>query len=302
MQILIIKNSFLVQGIFGKKFRYKMNPLEENSLDMAVKSSKACLEKANLDAKDIDRIVYIAYNPETFVPPAAIALHHHLGCKDEVISKNMNVNCVGMLIASIETYYLMQSMKHIKNCLIVQSEYTSVLGDPYQSTPYIFSDSSTAVILSKSDLGNARIIDYCVETHSHDLEGLKGPKHGFTHFIANKNVEEYYIDMPGGAAESEFVAQTIKRLLEKNQVDISDIKGFFFSQCSYTYLTEVRELLDVAKEKVFYYADQTGYTGASSPFVALEFAMNEGKVKAGDLCMFWTSGAGVEHAFVLMYI
>lgn len=62
----------------------------------------------------------------------------------------------------------------------------------------------------------------------------------------------------------------------------------------------VRERFNIPDEKVPHISLTRGYTGASSPLMALDYAIQEGKVKRGDYVMFWTIGGGFQSIAALI--
>lgn len=61
----------------------------------------------------------------------------------------------------------------------------------------------------------------------------------------------------------------IKELLEDNHVDVGEIQYFLFSQFSDADNLLTLEKLGASKEKYVFVGDKYGYTGVSSPIMAL---------------------------------
>lgn len=58
--------------------------------------------------------------------------------------------------------------------------------------------------------------------------------------------------------------------------------------------------MGISDEKSLYIGNKYGYTGTSSPFIALYEAIEKGKVKRGDYVMIWTFAAGSQGIVILL--
>ncbi|MBE3649126.1 3-oxoacyl-[acyl-carrier-protein] synthase III C-terminal domain-containing protein, partial [Paenibacillus polymyxa] len=47
-------------------------------------------------------------------------------------------------------------------------------------------------------------------------------------------------------------------------------------------------------DQMIYVGDRYGYTGTSSPFIALYEGIGSGRIRRGDHVLFWTIGAGYQ--------
>lgn len=94
--------------------------------------------------------------------------------------------------------------------------------------------------------------------------------------------------------------KNMRALMEENNLSIDDIKMFCLSQYALANVQSIRELLGIDESKSIFIGDQYGYTGTSSPYIALYEALKRGLVKRGDYIMIWTIGGGSENIAMLM--
>ncbi|WP_277950066.1 3-oxoacyl-[acyl-carrier-protein] synthase III C-terminal domain-containing protein, partial [Bacillus thuringiensis] len=85
---------------------------------------------------------------------------------------------------------------------------------------------------------------------------------------------------------------SIKSLLTKHGLEKEDIGSYCFSQFSLKNIEVIQEKLGEDKQKFVYVGDEFGYTGTSSPFIALYKGIQSGKIKRGDHVVFWSVGTG----------
>jgi 3-oxoacyl-[acyl-carrier-protein] synthase-3 len=95
-------------------------------------------------------------------------------------------------------------------------------------------------------------------------------------------------------------ATNIKKILNENNLTVDDIKMFCFSQYAYASIEEFREVLGIDESKSIFIGNEYGYTGTSSPFIALYESLKKGLIKRDDYVMFWTVGAGSENISLLL--
>ena len=92
--------------------------------------------------------------------------------------------------------------------------------------------------------------------------------------------------------------QLIEGILNRNKLTMSDVGALCISQFAISDKTKIKERFGLDDEKVIYIGDRFGYTGTSSPFIAMNEGIQSGQIKRGDYVLFWTVGAG--HQFISM--
>lgn len=82
--------------------------------------------------------------------------------------------------------------------------------------------------------------------------------------------------------------------------EVDDIKAFCFSQYALPLIKNCSKELNIPLHKFIYIGDKYGYTGTSSPFIALYEAVKKGDVKRGDLVDLWTVGTNWTTCHILL--
>lgn len=279
----------------GRSKRY-IDPTE-NSLSMAIKSSTKALEKAGISAEDLDMIVYSSGTPEYVSPSNAIKIHQALGGKKSTIVYDLNANCVGMVIALEQVSRYMLSNPSIKYALLVGSEQMSRYSKPSDEVPYAnFGDASCAVILERTQGTNAGFIDSGFYTDSSFHDTIVLPGCGFSKLYTNDTTEEErkMTWLPFDTNEAFLSAKrSIEELLDKNNLSKSDVKKYFLSQFARGNIENICNQLEEDSSKFAYTGDEFGYTGTSSPFIAMTKTIENEEIQRGDVIVFWSVGAGI---------
>jgi len=281
---------------FGRNSRYLSDDAEENTVTMAANACKKALKKSNLSATDIDLIIFSSGTPEYLAPANAIKVHELIGGKDSAIAYDMNSNCVGMIIAIEQASRYMQANPNMKYALIVGSEQMnrfSQTDDEY--TKSNFGDAACAVILVKTDMLSSGFQDAAYHTNSTRSSVMLFPKCGLSN-IYNKDIpiEDKKILWSGGTANNGFVLAKalIEQVLEKKKLNKNAVKKYFISQVCRENLDILADSLGIERSRFEYVGDKYGYTGTSSPFVALNHAIQNNEIHRGDNIVFWSVGTG----------
>lgn len=286
-------------NIMGRENYYRINNADENSVTMAIEASKKVLKKAELTGDEIDMVIFSSQVPEYTFPSNAIFVHQAIQGKKDCIVYDNNANCAGMTIAVEQASRYMMSSPHVVRALIVGSDYLSLVANPEQEiTTANFGDAACAVILEKTD-EETGFIDAIYETDSSFKDNILYPANGFSQYM-NKGEFLGYVDWKpfDGTVSLPYTFEKIQRLLERNHYSMKDVAMCCFSQFALVNIQRIQEHFAIADEKIVYVGDEYGYTGTNSPFITMYEGIESGKIKRGDLVLFWTIGGG--HEFICM--
>lgn len=283
-------------NVMGRSSRYISANPEENSLTMGVEASKKVLEKSGLCGNDIDLIVFSSGTPEYLQPTNAIKIHNAIEGKDSAAVFDMSANCVGMVYALDQVCRYIEANPHISLALIVGAEQMNRYSRESDEICYPnFGDGAAAVILERVDEGDCGLVDSIYYTNSELIDNILLPGCGYSKMyseeISIENKKLLWVPFDGTVPVKKAV-QSIKLLIERNGLLKEDIKLYLFSQFSKKNIELIADGLGEQENKFVYVGHKFGYTGISSPFIALYEAIQQGKLTRGDNIMFWSVGAG----------
>ncbi len=86
----------------------------------------------------------------------------------------------------------------------------------------------------------------------------------------------------------------LERILEKNGLAAQDVRAYCLSQFSLANVLKIQDHLKLEDAQMIYVGDRYGYTGTSSPFIALYEGIESGRIRRGEYVLFWTIGAGYQ--------
>lgn len=286
----------------GRNKRYIIDNPEENTLTMAAEASKLVLKKSGLEAKDVDLIIFTSQTPEYLLPSNALKLHHALGGDLSTACFDINANCAGMLVAIEQACRYMTANPRVERALVVGADYLSI-HSPEQPIYYSnFAESAVAVILEQAE-GTRGLIDSVYQTDTSVIDNSLFPAHGLSNLYREeftaKDAQVQFTPFDDSVC-AESAVNSIRILLERNNLNKEQIGGFLFSQFTIGNIKRVAEGLGIDQDKAVYIGDRFGYTASTSPLLALHEAVQAGKVQRGDYLVFWTVGAGWQNVSLLM--
>lgn len=300
-------NHFAKQGndiahfleVMGKEYRHIINDENENGLTMAINAATNVLAKANLNGEDIDYIVFSSQVPERLFPINALFIHEAIQARPDTISIDTNANCAGMTAAIEQASRYMIANPHIQKTLVVGSEHLSSISNPEQQITYAtYGDAACAVILEKT-VEDTGFIDAMYHVDTRNVDKINFPNEGLSKFLRGEEKDRYVnFERFDASFGTPITFQLIENILKRNQLTIADIGALCISQFAYNDKLKIQEYFNLEADKVIYIGDRYGYTGTSSPLIAMYEGIQNGQIKRGDYILFWTVGAG--HQFIAM--
>jgi len=276
----------------GKRERKIINNFSDDTVTLGIKAALKVLKTSGLSGKDIDMIVFSSQFPEYTCPTQALMVHHAIKGKFECLVMDVNVNCVGMVIALDNVTRYLKEKKHFKRALVIGSDYMTIhCKEDDEFTHPMFGDCACAMILEKTE-EDCDIIGSIHYTNSDEYYKVKYPSCGMS-FLYNNDIlpEGRKLDWTVFNSDHTLDAKnSIETLLHRYNLKITDIKAFCFTQFGASILDKCAEALGAQREKFIYIGDEYGYTGTTSPFIAFYEGIKSGQIQRGDYVAIWSFG------------
>lgn len=278
------------EDILGRDIRYLADETQ-TSLSLACDAAKKALEMNHISGQDIDMIICISHTPEYVSPTMARFVADAIDGRKDVQYFDMNQNCTGMLVAMDIADKYFRTDESMQNILIVQGDCNSRMNAESTSPLFgIMSDIGCAIILERSS--QSGIKNRYFRMLPDGIDSIVYPKEGYS------KPNPIIYTKPGLDPEVKVGAQIILENLSKEQ--LGEIKAFCVSQFALANYNQFVDMMNIPKEKVPYVGDKYGYTGASSPVLALKECLENGLIQRGDHIILWTYGAGIQHGVLEM--
>lgn len=289
-----------IQNALGREDRFIVPENSfETTLSMAIEAGRGVLNESNISITDIDIIVFVTNSPEHHIPCDAIQIHYALEGKPNTLCYDINANCIGGFIALDQvSKYLTGAGKGTKALVICAEKFSTILDPDNPTTAFCLSDSAFAFIVENDGDATSGLIDVLYHTDSSFCNTvLYPPKGNSGHQPGDLTTWDRIFD---GMGSVNFALDNITHFLHRNQINLEQIELFLFSQFSIKNINIIREYFQLPEEKIPFYSKELGYTGASSPFLALDkYQKKVKRLKKGDYILIWTLGTGYQAGLML---
>ena len=273
--------------------------------DLAVGAVKNLVERHGTRLDEVEAIVVGTVTPDMMYPSTACLVQHKLNLA-QVWGFDVSAGCSGFLFALTAGAKLIESGAHKKVIVIGADTNSSMTDFTDRSTCIIFGDGAGAVLLEPAEDGeDLGLIDYV-----HQMEGFGGqylyqPGGGSLHPSTHETVDQkmHYIHQDGQQVFKYAVkkmSEMTTRLLERNEKHGSDIDCFISHQANLRIISATADRLKMPREKVIVNIDRFGNTTAGTIPLAMATALEEKKLKKGDLLMLAAVGAGFTSGATLL--
>lgn len=285
--------------------RYLSDDPNETVITMGCQASQAALKEANVTIGDIDLIVFATDTPEYTSPANAIKLLDLLGGTTTQMAYDTNTNCLGMITALDQASRLLMTNKRFKKALVVGAILFSSVSSKYDSVSYAnFGDAAAAVVLTKTEEDEKRgFLDSVHFTQTSECDQILMPRAGFSKIIRNPVADEedkkWQWKPFDGSFISDLWAKLITEVAKDNGLKPSDLGHLIFSQFTVPDTRLTLDKLGIDYSKTTYIGDEFGYTGTTSPVLALDRALKTNKIQKGDYVILCSMGSGTTVSVLL---
>lgn len=289
-----------IQERTGIKERRYFTEGKDTTAGMGANASRMAIKNAGLEPKDIDMIIFATLSPDYVFPGSGVLLQRELGL-NEIPALDVRNQCSGFIYAlSIADQFVKTGMYN--NILVVGSEIHSSgldFSTRGRAVSVIFGDGAGAVVVSPSEDENKGILSTHLHAQGEFAEELavtdpgSNKKERLTHEMIESGL--IYPYMNGSTVFKHAVTrfpEVIQEALEANGFRGTDIDMLIPHQANLRITQFIQQKMGLAPEKVYSNIQRYGNTTAASVPIALSEAVQEGKIKEGDLVCLAAFGSG----------
>jgi 3-oxoacyl-[acyl-carrier-protein] synthase III len=270
---------------------------------MATEAAKAVLQQTATKPEDIDLIVLASVTPDMFFPATACLVQDRLGAK-KAWGFDLSAACSGFAYALTVGAQFVGSGAHKKVLVVGSDAMSRILDYKDRATCVLFGDGAGAVLLEAAGPDEG-ILDFM-----HDVDGSGGQflympgggsLHPSTHETVDKNM--HVVHQEGSQVFKYAVrrmAEIATELLQRNGFTKDDLKLMVPHQANLRIIRATQERLGLDDSKVMINIDRYGNTTAGTIPLGLRDAVEQGRLKKGDLLMLVAVGAGYTTGGVLL--
>ncbi len=273
--------------------------------DLAVEAVKNLLKSHPFDLQEVDLIVVGTVTPDMMYPSTACLVQNKLGIK-RTWGFDVSAGCSGFVYALNAGTQFIESGRY-KKVLVIGSDVNSSMTDfTDRAVCIIFGDGAGAVLLEPTEEGE----DAGILALEAQIEGMGGqylcmPGGGSLHPSTHETVDQkmHYIHQDGQQVFKYAVkkmSEMTERVLQKNGLTGKDVDCFIAHQANKRIIMATADRLKMPLEKVIINIDRYGNTTAGTIPLAMQTAIDEGKLKQGNLVLLAAVGAGFTSGATLL--
>ena len=272
---------------------------DETIFEMGLNAVKN-LQNKGVDLSVVDTIIAPTVTKDYIFPSMAGQIQKALGLK-HCFALDFSAACSGYVYAMNTVTALIESGQS-KNVLIVCSEkLTKDINWKDRGTAILFGDAATASLVTSREDGRGVVaIDMQSEP---DLTIVLNGGSAYPIRAEDCDGPDFKIYMEGGEtfkrAVTEF-SNSIDRVLAKAEKKLSDVKFFVPHQANLRIIQAVAKRIGLPMEKVSVTLNKFGNSSSTSIGLALTDALDNNKIKDGDLVLFTGFGGGFTWGSTLM--
>ncbi len=278
------------------------------SSGLALEASRRAMIKANCKPEDIDFIIFATISPDYVFPGSAVFLQAKLGITD-IGALDVRNQCTGFIYGlSIADQYIRTGT--YKRILLVGAEIHSTALDMTtrgREVAVLFGDGAGAVIVEPSEDDEHGILSvhlhadgrYAKELCAEHPGSLAMPR--LTHEMIDEG--SIYPYMNGRQVFKHAVVkfcQAINECLEANHISPDQVKLIIPHQANLRITEAVAQRFGYTLNTVYSNIHKYGNTTAASIPIALDEALDEGKIQRGDYVVLVSFGSGFTWASSLI--
>ncbi|GAB3645789.1 ketoacyl-ACP synthase III [Echinicola sediminis] len=306
-KIMDTSNEWIVERT-GIRERRWFTPGVDTVANMSTKATKMAAERAGINLKDIDFIIFATSTPDYFAPGNGVLLQRELGLQG-IGALDIRNACSGFLYGlSVADQFIKSGMYN--TILLVGAEIQSSALDKStegRSNAVIFADGAGAAIIQANEDPESGILsthlhadgDYAEELY------LKDPGSSREVRLSQDIIDNpsFRMQMNGNVVFKHAVVrfqEVIQEALEANGKTKDDLDLLVPHQANLRISQYIQQKFELPDEKVFNNIMHYGNTTAATIPLALSEAWEQGKIKEGDLICLAAFGSGFSWASALL--
>lgn len=271
--------------------------------DLGYEAAKNALKDANMSPEEVEFIILATCSPDYRAQNASSMIQAKLGAKNAA-TFDLSAACAGFIYSLTVAKAMIQAGMY-KNILVIAAESISRFLNPKdRNTAILFGDGAAAAVLKEVPDGYG-ILSSCLGTEGITDDTLRINVGGTLNPVTHEAIDngEIYLTMKGKEV-FKFAVKALPKAtneaLEKEGLTPEDLDLVVPHQANMRIIEAAAKRLHLPLEKFFVNLHKYGNTSAASVGLALGEAVQEGKVKKGDLIALTGFGAGLTYGSVVI--
>lgn len=270
----------------------------EYTSDMGVNAAKKAIENAGLKTEEIDLVITATITGDYPWPSTATVIANKLGLKD-IPAFDISAACSGFIYGLKLSNSLIKSGDY-RNILLVASEKLSAITDyTDRNTCVLLGDGAGAVVIGQTQ--DDGILSGVLHSDGSKLDLLYQPGGGCVNPATEKTVKErlHFLKMNGVEVFKlaiEKMPEVLEKAMKLANIKPEQVDFVIFHQANIRIINSIAKRFNWPEEKNIINIQKYGNTSAATIPIALAEAIEQGRIKKGNIIALSAFGAGLTWA------
>ncbi|MGE0764011.1 MAG: 3-oxoacyl-ACP synthase III family protein [Bdellovibrionales bacterium] len=277
--------------------RYFMRDDQATS-DLIVPAAEKALKAAGISAKDLQLIIVATDTPDFISPPTAAVVQHRLQATNAGVF-DLNAACAGFVTGLDTAAKFIKADERYQNVLVVGAYGMSKhLDFADYKIASLFADGAGAAVLQPTENPQEGILASYLwaDGQFHDAMGIYagGTARPINQDVLHSKMHQLkFLRKIPAQFNAEHWPRIANLLLQKIGARAQDVNHYFLTQINIDSIHQTMDRLEVPRQRSHNIMNIYGYTGSACLPMAMADALEQGKLKKGDLVLMIGSGGGV---------
>jgi 3-oxoacyl-[acyl-carrier-protein] synthase-3 len=295
LETMVATNDQWITERTGIRERHIVDPGTATS-DLAAEAARICLAKRGIAASELDCIIVATVTPDMMFPATACLVQDKIGATG-AWGFDLSAACSGYLYALQVGAKLVESGAHKKVLVIGADVMSSIIDYTDRTTCILFGDGAGATLLEPCEGDEVGLIDFVHEVDGTGASALNMPAGGSLHPSTHATIDakQHFVHQDGGSVYKVAVrkmAELSEAVLQRNDIVGADLSCFIPHQANRRIIEATADRLGMDLGKVVINIDRYGNTTAATIPLAMSTALEEKRLKKGDLVLLASFGGG----------
>jgi 3-oxoacyl-[acyl-carrier-protein] synthase-3 len=267
----------------------------ESTCALAADAARAAMQRAHVNAGELDVIILTTATPDRLLPSTAVDVQAALGAT-RAAAFDVSAACSGFIYGIQVAEGLIAAGSH-ETALVVSAEKMSAIVDwTDRSTCVLFGDGAGAAVMQRAK-GGKGVLSSFIRSDGTLAELLYRPAGGATVPFSETvlNERSHFVKMAGREVFKHAVrsmSEAADRALDAARLTGNDIDVMIPHQANIRIIEATAKHANIPMDKVYVNVDRYGNTSSASIPIALDEAIECGRIKEGSTVLMVAFGAG----------
>ncbi|MCW5551335.1 MAG: ketoacyl-ACP synthase III [Verrucomicrobiae bacterium] len=269
---------------------------DEFTSDMASKAAQRAMKAAGVTGEQIDLIIVATITPDMVFPSTACLVQQKIGAR-RAAAFDLEAACSGFIYGLEIAQQFIMSQTYDTVLVIGAEKLSSIVDWKDRNTCVLFGDGAGAAILQNRANSHGLLTAVMgADGDKSDLLYMPGGGSRCPASMESVSGRLHFLRMEGKETFKHAVQAMVKaakETLRRCEVNISQVKCIIPHQANRRIIDAVGERLGATPGQLFVNLDRYGNTSAASVAIALDEAVNSGRIQRGELILLVVFGGGL---------